>query len=86
MENLKVAQQMLNFNKNIIDNTYTGMSVMQDYSENIMDGFLRQFPWITEENKKPIYESMNFWKKARSDYKEAMDQNFAKLEEMTVSK
>lgn len=86
METLKIAQQVLDFNKNVFNNTYSGLTVMQDYSENMMDGFLRQFPWITEENKKPLYDSIEFWKKARNDYKEAIDQSIAKLEEMTIAK
>lgn len=86
METLNIAKQVINFNKTVVDNTFTGITVMQEYSENMIDGYLRQFPWITEENKKPLFDSMDFFKKAREDYKSAVDQGFAKLEEMTVVK
>lgn len=86
METLKIAQQVLSFNKTVFDNTYTGMTVMQEYSENMINGYLRQFPWITEENTKPLFDSIDFMKKAREDYKSAVDQGFEKLAEMTTEK
>lgn len=85
METGKVTKQMISFQKAVIDNAFNGVSVMQDYSQNIMDGFLRQFPWITKENRKPLDDSIEFMKKARTDYKKAVDQGFTQLSEL-VSK
>lgn len=82
METGKFAQQVIGMHKTMFDNTFNGMVVLQNYSENMMDGFLRQFPWMTEENKKPFVESMAMMKKMRDEYKAAVDQGYAKLEEM----
>lgn len=83
METTKITKQMIGFQKALFDNTYSAMSVMQDYSENMTIGFLKQFPWVTEESRKPLDDSMEFFKTARRDYKKAVDQGYAKLVELT---
>jgi hypothetical protein len=82
METANMTKQMIDFNKAVFDNTFNGIAFMQDYSENMMDGFMRQFPWVTEQNQKPLKDSMEFIKKARTDYKNVVDQGFDQLEEM----
>jgi hypothetical protein len=59
---------------------------MQEYSENMVDGFMRQFPWVTEQNQKPLKDTMEFMKKARTDYKKVVDQGFDQLEKMISTK
>jgi len=86
METGQVAQQVVSLNRTIFDNTFNGMIVMQTYSENIMDGFIRQFPWVTEENKKPLTESIAFMKTMRDEYKAAVDKGFSNLEELIEKK
>ena len=86
MEMSTITKQMIGFHRAIFNNTYYGMTVMQDYSQNMMEGYLRQFPWVTEESKKPFNESIEFIRKAREDYKKAVDQGYEKLEDMTCAK
>lgn len=86
MEHTQITKQMLNFNKTVFDNTYMGVTVMQNLSENMMDGFLRQFPWMTEENKKPIKESFQYFRNMGDSCKEAVDQSFVSLAEMIEKK
>ncbi len=73
---------MIGFNKAVFDNAFNGIAFMQDYSGNLMDGFIRQFPWVTEQNQKSMKDSMEFMKKARTDYKNAVDQGFEQLEKL----
>lgn len=85
METAKFTKRMLNFQKAAFENSYVGLTAFSDYSENMLDGFLRQFPWVSDENRKPIYESIDMMKKACEDYKKMVDQGFEKLEEMASS-
>lgn len=85
METAKLTKQMIDFQKAAFDNTYAGLTVFQDYTENMTNGFLKQFPWVTEEGKKPIQNSFELMKKSREDYKKMIDQGFDKLAEMTTS-
>lgn len=82
METVKMTKQVIGFQKAVFDNTFNGIAFMQDYSQNMMDGFMRQFPWITEQNQKPLKDTVELMKKARTDYKNAVDQGFNQLENM----
>jgi hypothetical protein len=77
-----MTKQMIDFQKAVFNNTFNGIAFMQDYSQNMMDGFMRQFPWVTEQNKKPLKDTVELMKKARTDYKNAVDQGFNQLENM----
>jgi hypothetical protein len=81
MEASKITKQMIGFQKAMFENTYTVMTVIQDYSGNMMHGYLKQFPWITEETRKPLADSIEFLKTARNDYKKAVEQGFERWEE-----
>ena len=82
METIKMTKQMIDFQKAVFNNTFNGIAFMQDYSQNMMDGFMRQFPWVTEQNQKPLKDTVELMKKARTDYKNAIDQGFNQLEDM----
>lgn len=81
MELPNVTKQMIGFQRTIFDNTFTLASAMQDSTGNLLHGFLNQFPWITEENRKPLNDSFEFFKSARNDYKKIVDQGFTSWEE-----
>jgi len=86
METANIAKQVISFQKSLFDNTYNAVTAMQDNSENMMNGILKQFPWVTEEVKKPLNESIASIKKTRNDYKKTVDQGFDKLEELIGGK
>lgn len=86
MEPIKIAKQMIGFQRTLIDNTYNTVTVMQDNSENVINSLLKQFAWVTEEAKKPFNDSVTFMKSAREDYKKTVDQGFDKLEELVDNK
>lgn len=72
---------MIDFQKTIFDNSYNAITVIQDHNEKMMYGFLKQLPWVADENKKPLEDSISFIKKARAEYKKNVDQGFLKLQE-----
>lgn len=82
METSAITKQMIGFQKTMFENTYNGMTVLQDYSQDMMKSYMQIFPWISDENRKPFENSMDFTKKVREDYKHAVEQGFEKLEEM----
>ncbi len=86
MEQMKIAKQMLNFQRTMFDNTYNTVTVMQDSSQNIIHGLLNQFTWVTEEAKKPLNDSATLIKKAREDFKKTINQGFDKIEELVDNK
>ena len=73
---------MIGFQRTIFNNTCNAIAVMQDNSENMMNGFLKQFPWVTNDSKKPLNDSISFFKESRSNYQKMIDQGFQNLAEM----
>jgi hypothetical protein len=43
-----------------------------------------QLPWVTDEGKKALDDSVKIFKNARDDYKKVVTDGFAKMEEMFV--
>ncbi len=86
METAKIANQMIGFQKTVFNNTFNAMAIVQDQTENMLNGFLGQFPMVTEDAKKQMKESIEFTKKARDDFKKAVDDGYAKFEQMFEQK
>ncbi len=82
MEATKIAKQMIGFQKTFLDNSFNAMVIVQDQTENMFNGFLNQFPWITKEGKRTWNDSIQFNKKARNDFKKAMDEGYSRIEEL----
>jgi hypothetical protein len=86
MELTGMTKQIIDFQKASFDQTFAGVTALQDYSENLMDGLMSQAPWINEESKKPISASMKIVKSAREEYKKVVYKGFAELEKLVESK
>ena len=86
MDTTRLALQMIAIQKAIFDNSFMSMVVMQNYTQNMMEGYLRYFPWLTQSHKKPLMASLEQIKQARAAYKQSVDQSFAQLEEMLYHK
>ena len=86
MEPRAITRQVIDFNKAVFNNTYYGATVMQDYAQNMMNGYLRQFPFVTEEHKKSLDDFLRYLKKAGDQYKEAVDLSFEYLEKINENK
>jgi predicted nucleic-acid-binding protein len=86
MEQGKMAKQMITFQKTLFENAFNAMSMVQDQTEKITNDFLTQIPWVSEDGKKAITNAIEFYKKAREDFKKAVDDGFEKTEEIFAHK
>ena len=86
MESAQFVKQTLGFQKTIFENSFNAMIVVQDQSEKMINSYLDQLPWVTEESKSSMKTSVDLAKKAREDFKNAVDDGFSKFEEMLEQK
>jgi hypothetical protein len=82
METMPFAKQTLGFQKTILENSFNAMNMIQDHTEKMFNGYLDQQPWMTPESKKSVQTSIDIAKKARDDFKNAVDEGFSKFEEL----
>lgn len=78
MNNL--SKQMIEFQKTTFNNTFSTISMLQDQSEKMINTFLEQNPMMPQQNKDALNEWLKVCKKARDDYKKAIDESFKNLE------
>lgn len=81
MDPKQIAKQMIQFNKAAFDNTFEAMTTLQEQTEKMVTMFLEQVPLIPAEGKKAINEWLKAYKKGRTDFKAAVDDNYKKVEE-----
>lgn len=86
MDTVQMAKQTLNFQKTIFANSYNAMVLAQDQTEKMLNSYIEQLPWATEEGKKSLATTVEMGKKARDDFKKAVDDGYAKFEEMLEKK
>ncbi|MGB3211015.1 MAG: hypothetical protein WBB19_09955 [Desulforhopalus sp.] len=86
METAKFAKQTLAFQKTIFENSFNAMVMAQDQTEKMTSSYLDQLPWVTEENKKSLKTTTDMVKKARDDFKKAVDEGYSKFEELLEEK
>ncbi len=82
METTQMATQMIGFQKTALDNSFNAVTVIQDQTESLLNNVLGQFPWVTPDGKKQISEAFAFTRKARDDFKKAIDDGYARLEKL----
>ena len=86
METAQFAKQTLTCQKTMFDNTFNVMITAQDQSERMFDSYLEKLPWVTEEAKKSMQSSLDMAKKARDDFKKAVEDGFSRFEELLEEK
>jgi len=86
MEPGNITKQMLKYQKTLFQNSFDTMVMVQDQTETLTNTFMEQLPGITDETKKAMKSTMDFNKKAREDLKEAMEDWYAKLDNLFESK
>jgi len=86
METNQFAKQTLNFQKTMFDNSYNAIVMVQDQSESMLNSYVEKLPWVTDESKKALHETLNIAKKARNDFKKAVEDGFARFEELVEEK
>jgi len=86
MEPGKIAKQMITFQKTLFENSFNAMVMIQDQTEKMTETFLERLPWLPEDGKKTVKESIGFYRKAREDFRKSVDDGFNKLEELFIEK
>ncbi len=86
MDTVHMAKQTLSFQKTIFTNSYNAMVLAQDQTEKMLNSYIEKLPWATDEGKKSLTTSVEMSKKARDDFKKAVDEGYAKFEEMLEKK
>lgn len=82
MESTKIAKQMISFQKTVFDNSFSAMVTVQDQTENMINNLMGQLPWVTEDGKKQMAETFAYTKKARDNFKTAIDEGYAQFEKL----
>jgi hypothetical protein len=86
METIKLARQSLLFQKTIFENSFNALILSQDQTEKMVTAYMDQLPWATEEGKSSLKETVDMAKKARDDFKRAVDDGYKKFEELLEEK
>lgn len=81
MEPIKMAKQMIDFNKATFENTFNAMVMVQEQMERTVGTFLEKATWLPDEGKKLLNEWMTSYKKGREDFKKTVDESYKKLED-----
>lgn len=86
METIKFARQSLLFQKTIFENSFNALVLSQDQTEKMVTAYMEQLPWVTEEGKHSLKETADMAKRARDDFKKAVDEGYKKFEELLEEK
>jgi hypothetical protein len=86
MEMKKMGKQMINFQKNLFENSYHAMNMFFEQTESMANSFINQMPMVPEENKKVMGDMIGFCKKSRDDFKKTVDDGFIKMEDIFIPK
>ncbi|MFO7558303.1 MAG: hypothetical protein R6X10_05700 [Desulfobacterales bacterium] len=80
MDQKKIIKQALDFNKNVFNNVFNALVVMQDHAERACNTALENANWIPKEGKNTLGEWVASCKKGRETYKDAVNDGFQQLE------
>jgi hypothetical protein len=82
MEANKIAKQMIEFQKAAFNNTFNSIAMMQDQSEKMVQNLMQQNPALPKQSTDAFNEWLKMCKKARDDYKNAVEEGFKNLENL----
>ena len=86
METTQMAKQTLSFQKSIFTNSFKAIVLAQEQTEKMLNSYVEQLPWGTDEGKKSFASVVEMSKKAMVDFENAVDEGYAKFEEMLEKK
>ena len=81
MDASRIAKQMMDFQKTTFDNMYNSMVMLQDHTEKCANTFIEQAAWVPAESRRVFSQWNQIFKKARHDFKLAIDDVFTKLDD-----
>lgn len=79
MDQQKITQEMIKFNKSVLDNTFNALSTIQDQSAKMFTDFMDKANWLPDDGKKAINNWLAAYKKGRDDFKAATDEKYEKV-------
>ncbi len=79
MFNQTICNQMVDFQKATLDNSFTTMAKLQEQGEAMLGVFLNQAPWMPEEGKKTIKEWTKGCRTTRDDFQKIVNENFKSI-------
>ena len=82
MDALTPVKQMITFQKTFFENAYEATCRIQNQTEKMNETLFKQMPFMSDEGRKMIDESVVMGKKARDQFKKAVDDGFVKLESL----
>lgn len=85
MDSKDKTRQMIDYHKAAFETYYNSVQMLQDQTTKALDNMLKQSPWIPAQTKSFINEWISIYKKVTTDFKESVDQNYAKMEEFLNS-
>ena len=80
INNPKVGQQLLDFQKNAFENGYNAMVTIQEQSDKVADTLIKENSAISADNKKLINEWRGVIRKGQAEFKKSVDDTFKKAE------
>ncbi len=80
MEPMKMAKQMIEFNKATFDNSFNTMVLLQEQTEKMVNTFLEQATWLPEDGKKILNEWVAAYKKGREEFKKIVNDGYKKVD------
>jgi hypothetical protein len=80
MDQKETVKQMIQYNKTVFENTFNSLTMVQNQMEKTMDMFMKQSTWLPAEGTKVVDEYSKAYKKARENFKSAVDESFKKVE------
>jgi uncharacterized coiled-coil DUF342 family protein len=80
-----LLKQMIEFNKTLLDNSFSTMVSLQEQTERMVRAMLEQATWLPAEGTKAINEWVISYKKGRDDFKTLVDKSFKKVEDFFAS-
>jgi len=86
METFQVANQVIDLQKSMFENTFRAVSMAQDHACEMSVNFFTQLPWMPQEVIKAMNESMKTFKEARDTFKNNVNEGFKQLSTMDVPK
>lgn len=81
MEQKQMFKQLIDFQKATFDNSFKAMTTLQEQGEKMVETFIGQAPWLPDDGRKAVKDWMGAYKKGRESFKDAVEQNFKKVEE-----
>lgn len=80
--NKKIFSQVIDFQKNMFENSYAVMCNIQEQSEQIFTKAIEKNPLVPNDTLKVCTYWMDLIKKNRKNYKSYVDTNFIKVKDM----